>query len=160
MALSIVSLVVALVALTVNVSALIRRPRILAEWGYVSDGGGYHAPVEGLSVIATARRRPIEVDEIGIVLLPRKTWRRRLPEWLNEQEPFRYSVAVQTGLPKRLEDGQSLRGFAHLDVAADEFHERPGHSYSFVRGSGTVYLARDSKLGRYVRKRRRVGEAS
>jgi hypothetical protein len=64
MTLSIVSLVVALVALLVNVSGLVRRPRIVAKWGEVSEGD--HGPIrEGLSIIVTARRRSIEVDEVA-----------------------------------------------------------------------------------------------
>jgi hypothetical protein len=61
MMLSIISLAVALFALFVNVAGLVRRPRIVAKWGYVVD----QPPEEGLSVIVTARRRPIEVDEIA-----------------------------------------------------------------------------------------------
>jgi len=84
---SLISLVVAIVALVVNVSGLIRRPRIVAEWGLVQEGHEHGPPVEGLAIITTARRRPIEVDELGIVLLPKRTWRRRLPEWLHEDQP-------------------------------------------------------------------------
>jgi hypothetical protein len=66
-----VSLVVAVVALVINMSSLVRRPRIVAEWGEVADDHG--GPREGLSIIVTARRRAIEVDEIGVVILPERT---------------------------------------------------------------------------------------
>jgi hypothetical protein len=95
---------------------------------------------------------------MGIVLLPQRTWRRRLPEWLNDDLPFRYRVSVRGELPRRLQDGESARGFAHLDHTIDEFHGRDGIAYSYVLGSGTVYLARDSDRWRKLRARRRIGE--
>ena len=76
MVLSIVSLVVAVIALAVNMTGLQRRPRIVAEWGTVQDDPFPYA--EGLSIIVTARRRPVEVDEVGLVFLP-PTRRRQYP---------------------------------------------------------------------------------
>lgn len=160
MALSIVSLVIAVIALAVNLSGLMRRPRIIAEWSYITEGGDYGPPYEGLSIIATARRRPIEVDELGIVLLTKRTWRRRLPEWLHEEKPLRYAVGVRGDLPRRLQDGDSVRGFAELETTAEEFYGRDGVSYAYVMGSGTIYLARDSKWSRWLQKRRRFAEQS
>jgi hypothetical protein len=151
-ALSIISLVVALIALAVNVSALARRPRIVAEWGYVQDD----PPREGLAVIITARRRSIEVDEVGVVVVPGGTRRRQVPEWLHADRPLRLQLRAGS-LPRRLQDGESIRAFGDLDWVIDEIHDEPGTAYAFVRASGTVYLARDSKLQR--RLRRRVGEA-
>lgn len=58
---SIVSISIALVALAVNVSGLARRPRIVAEWGWVQES----PPYEGLSIIVTARRRTVEIDDVG-----------------------------------------------------------------------------------------------
>lgn len=156
MTLSIISLVVAIIALTVNVSSLVRRPRIIAEWGWVQED---HGPgVEGLTIIATARRRPIEVDELGIVLLPRRTWRRRLPEWLHAERPLRMTVRPGVAVPRRLQDGESIRGFAENDHAADELGNRDGIAYTYVLASGTAYLARDSSVQKWLRDRRRVGE--
>ena len=74
--LSIVSLAFAATARSINVAGLVRRPRIIAEWGPVQDEPHWY---EGLAIVVTARRRSIEVDEIGIVLLPKKTRRRRAP---------------------------------------------------------------------------------
>jgi hypothetical protein len=159
---SVISLVVAVAALTINASGLIRRPKIVAEWGWVEEADEHGPDVEGLTIIATARRRPIEVDELGIVLLPKRTWRRRLPEWRHQELPFRVRVgpAVSRGqpLPIRLEDGASIRGFMHPDFAVDEFYGETGVSYVYVLGSGTVHLTRDSRVLRKLRSRRRLGE--
>jgi hypothetical protein len=146
--LSIVSLVFSLVALAVNVSGLVRRPRIIAAWGVVQSD--WQGPVrEGLSIIVTARRRPIEADEVGVVVLPGRTWRRRIPEWLNDDEPYRQPLDAGT-LPKRLQDGESLRAGIDLDDAIDGI-PNGGVLYAYVKASGTVYLKRDSKLGDRLR---------
>jgi hypothetical protein len=107
----------------------------------------------GWSIIVTARRRPIEVDEVGIVLLPAKTSRRRVPEWLHSHKPVRLLLNIGEKLPRRLEDGQSLRAFAELDSTIDRLYGIEGVSYSYVQASGTVYLASDSKLRRRLRRR-------
>lgn len=100
-AISIVSILIALVALGVNVSGLARRPRIVAEWGWVQEA----PPYEGLSVVVTARRRAVEVDDVGLVVLTKRTWRRRSPEWLNVDDPFRISLPVRGETPRLLQDG-------------------------------------------------------
>src|SRR3954467_2081688 len=102
MTISIVSLVVATIALTINLSGLVRRPRIVAEWGDVSDGHEYQPPVEGLTVVVTARRRPLQVDEVGLVVVPRRTWPRRVPEWLHEDRPYRWPLGLREGTPANL----------------------------------------------------------
>lgn len=158
MTLSIISLVVAVIALTFNVSGLMRRPRIVAEWGWVQEDPHHGPGVDGLTIVATARRRPIEVDELGIVLLPGRTWRRRLPEWLHFEKPTRMSVRPSAEVPRRLQDGESIRGFADNDRASDELGDLDGVAYTYVLASGTVYLARDSQVQRWLRDRRRVGE--
>jgi hypothetical protein len=104
-AISIVSLLIALVALAVNVSTLARRPRIVAEWGWVQEA----PPYEGLSIIVTARRRAVEVDEIGVVVLPKRMWwRRRLPEWLNVDDPFRIRTRRKADSQFSLKTGKPL----------------------------------------------------
>lgn len=151
-AISIVSLFIALVALAVNVSALARRPRIVAEWGWVQEA----PPYEGLSIIVTARRRAVEVDEIGVVIFPQRTWRRRVPEWLNADEPFRIPTPARGGFPVLLQDGQTIRGFGELESVGVKIGDRQGHVYAYVMASGSVYLtSTTSKLRR--RLRRRVG---
>lgn len=143
-AIAIVSLFVAGVALAVNVSGLVRRPRIVAKWGFVQHEH------EGLSVIVTARRRPIQVDEIGVVSLPGRPRRRQFPEWLNWSEPFRLDLQIERtagDLPIRLQDGESVRAFIELDDAIGKLPPGPQTAYTFVKASGTVYLApKDSKL--------------
>ena len=149
---SIISILIALVALAVNVSGLVRRPRIVAEWGWVQES----PPYEGLSVIVTARRRAIEIDEVGVVLLSKRPWRRRSPEWLNVDDPFRISLSTRTEKPTILQDGQTIRGFGELEAVAADLGDRDGALYAFVAGSGTVYLTSpNSKLRK--RLRRRVG---
>lgn len=160
-ALSVLSFAVAMVALLVNVSALVRRPRIVAEWGFVRDEGDGLQPIEGLSVIVTARRRTVEVDEIGIVRLPGRTWRRRLPEWLHTERPARIEVFPfrPDRLPHVLTDGQSIKGFIQLESAQDELDSlgSSGVDYPYVRASGTVYLARAGRLREWrTRRLRRV----
>lgn len=148
-AISLVSLLIALVALAVNVSALARRPRIVAEWGWVQEA----PPYEGLSIIVTARRRAVEVDEIGVVVLPKRMWRRRLPEWLNVDEPFRIPTPARGGFPVLLEDGQTVRGFGELESLGEQIGNRKGHVYAYVMASGSVYLtSTTSKLRRRLRK--------
>lgn len=68
------------------------------------------------------------------------------------------SVNPRKAVPHRLQDGESIRGFAENDHAADELSERDGIAYTYVLASGTVYLARDSRVRRWLRERRRVGE--
>lgn len=151
-AISIVSILIALVALGVNVSSLARRPRIVAEWGWVQET----PPYEGLSIIVTARRRAVEVDDVGVVILPKRTWRRRSPEWLNVDDPFRISLPVRDGTPRLLQDGQTVRGFGELESVAEDIGDRDGPVYAYVVASGTVYLASStSKLRK--RLRRRIG---
>jgi len=130
------------VALSVNVSGLVRRPRIIAEWGPVQDEPHWY---EGLAIVVTARRRPVEVDEVGIVLLQKKTRRRQAPEWLHAERPFRLPLGSKN-LPKRLQDGESVRVFAELNSTIDDLHGNDGVAYTYVSASGTVYLAADSKL--------------
>jgi hypothetical protein len=149
MTLSIISLVVALVALVANVSGLVRRPRIVAKWGEVAGDDNYGPVREGLSIIVTARRRPIEIDEVGIVLLTTAPRRHQFPEWLHERRPFRFPLSLDP-IPQRLEDGESLRAYIDLDHAQEQV-SGPGVAYPYVLASGTVYLAwKDSKLGRWL----------
>jgi|SRR5215203_963042 len=148
-AISIVSLLIALVALAMNVSALARRPKIVAEWGWVQEA----PPYEGLSIIVTARRRAVEVDEIGVVILPKRIWRRRLPEWLNLDEPFRIRTPAKGGFPVILEDGKTVRGFGELESMGEQIGDRKGHVYAYVMASGSIYLtSTTSKLRRRLRK--------
>ena len=147
-ALAVVSLAISLIALAVNASGLVRRPRIVAEWGDVQT----HPPREGMSIIVTARRRPIEVDELGLVRLARATRRRQLPEWLTEDWPVRVPLNAHD-LPRRLQDGESARAFADLDLVIDELRDAPGVIYPYVLGSGKVYLANDSTMLRKLRRR-------
>jgi hypothetical protein len=150
---AIVSLLIALVALGVNVSGLARRPKIVAEWGWVQEA----PPYEGLSIIVTARRRPVEVDEIGIVLFPKRRLQRKLPEWFNTDDPFRVSMSAQPKLPVSLQDGQSVRGFGELESVGEQIGDRTGKPYIYVMASGCVYLATstNSKLRRKLRQRLR-----
>lgn len=154
MTLSIISLVVALVALLVNVSALLRRPSIVAEWGPVQDT----QDVEGLTITVTARRRPVEVAEVGIVLLSSRTWRRRIPEWRHTERPRRLRLDVDADLPVTLSDGQTVHGFTHTEWAADEFRYETGTEYCYVVASGMVYLSRAQGLRVRLRRRRRIDE--
>lgn len=147
MMLSLISLVIAIVALTINVTALVRRPRIVAEWGTIQDAQPYGF-MEGLSVVVTARRRPIEIDEIGLVFMAR-TRRRQFPEWLRVDDPVRLKLGGRLGLPRRLEDGQTVRAGGELDSLIDDMHESgvsEQHSYVYVLASGTVYLVRERRL--------------
>jgi hypothetical protein len=113
-------------------------------------------PYEGLSIIVTARRRAVEIDDVGVVLLPKRTWRRRSPEWLNAEDPFRISLAVRGGTPGLMQDGQTIRGFGELESVAEELGDRDGALYAYVVASGNVYLASpNSKLRK--RLRRRIG---
>jgi hypothetical protein len=145
MMLSIISLAVALFALFVNVAGLVRRPRIVAKWGYVVD----QPPEEGLSVIVTARRRPIEVDEIGLVLLEKVPVRHQCAEWVHEEYPPRLLIEPYDGgppdrrslLPTRLQDGQSVRAYINLDRAQEALPATTGKAVTYIRASGTVYLA-------------------
>jgi hypothetical protein len=92
---------------------------------------------------------------VGLVFLP-KTRRLQTTEWIREDSPTRTQLRVR-GLPKRLQDGESLRAFGELDTLIDELHDGPSTegltSYPYVNASGTVYLPRDSKLARALRRR-------
>lgn len=148
MVLSVISLVFATIALAINVSALLRRPRIVAEWGTIQDTHPYGF-MEGLSVVVTARRRAVEVDEVGVVFME-PTWRRRFPEWLRVDDPVRLNLRGRDlNLPRRLQDGESVRAGGELDSLIDEMHElgvSDKHSYVYVLASGTVYLVGERKL--------------
>jgi len=147
--LSVISLLVALAALTINLTALLRWPRIAASWGEVQT----HPPYEGLTLTVTARRRAVEVDEVGIVMLSTRPYRRRIPEWVLTDDPIRLALAVD-GLPTRLQDGESIRGFIDTDTAAERLHHEDGTAYTYVRASGFVYFAPDFRLRRRLRKGR------
>lgn len=81
-----------------------------------------------------------------------------MPEWLNEDTPFRLAIPPRVDLPRRLEDGESVRGFVGIDEAAYEFRYCEEVTYTYVLASGTVYLSRDSRLRQRIRDRRRIGE--
>jgi hypothetical protein len=150
MVLSIISLVFAVVALLVNVSALLRRPHIVATWGEVAGAPG-GVSLEGLSIIVTARRRSLEVDEVGLVAVAAIPVSLRCPEWLHESEPPRLALPVvdragASRLPKRLDDGQSVRAFIDLDSAQEDFPSETTagrKTVAYVLASGTVYFARE-----------------
>jgi hypothetical protein len=149
-AISIISIVIAMVALTVNLSGLVRRPRIVAEWGWVQES----PPYEGLSILVTARRRAVEIDEVGLVLLPKRTSRRRLPEWLNADLPLRIRIPIREKTPKLLQDGQTVRGFAELESVGEQIGDRPGPVYAYVIASGHVFLTPShSRLRKRLRRR-------
>jgi hypothetical protein len=104
--------------------------------------------MEGVSVVVTARRRPVEVDEVGLVFM-KPTWRRQLPEWLRVDVPVRLTLRARAPLPTRLEDGQTVRAGGELDSLIDEMYEdgiSDPHSYVYVLASGTVYLVGERKL--------------
>ncbi len=148
--LSVVALAVALIALLINLGGLVRRPKITADWGVVEDGGGTSAPQEGLWIIVTARRRPIQVSEVGILLLPKKTLRRQLGRWqLRPDNHFRRPLGnIET---TTLTDGETLETGMELDHAVEEFRGRAGVDYCYVMASGKVYFVRpDSKLRRWL----------
>jgi hypothetical protein len=152
--LSVLSLVLAFLAVTVNASGIVRRPRVIARWGAV-----YDQPFrEGLSIIITARRRSIQVDEIGFVKLDRPSrWlvnvrgreyclpvaRRQFPEWHREDRPVRVVLGPDSDPPVRLQDGESTRVYIDLDAAIDDLEPRTKFMYAYVKASGTVYLARE-----------------
>ncbi|MFZ2052497.1 MAG: hypothetical protein WB698_05615 [Solirubrobacteraceae bacterium] len=155
MALSIVSLLLAFVAVVVNASGIVRRPRIIARWGTVNE-----EPFrEGISIVITARRRPIQVDEIGFVKLDRRPRvvlkagkhhvrlpipRRQFPEWHRDDIPVRVPLRDRDDdLPLHLQDGESTRFHIDLDAAIDELHPRTKFAYTYVQASGTIYLARE-----------------
>jgi hypothetical protein len=148
--LSLVSLAISMVALTVNVGGLVRRPKITADWGVVDGGDGNHAPQEGLWVTVTARRRPIHVNEVGILLLPKKTFRRHLGAWqLRHDNHFRYPLGSLKAMT--LSDGQTLETGMELDNAIEELGSRKGTEYCYVMASGKVYFVRpNSKLRRWL----------
>ena len=58
-------------------------------------------PYEACSIIVTARRRTVEVDDLGVVLLPKRTWRRRSPERLNSDDPPRSFAAESAASSQR-----------------------------------------------------------
>lgn len=155
MLLSIVSLLLSFVAVFVNASGIVRRPRIVARWGTVSE-----TPFrEGLSIVITARRRPIQVDEVGLVKLERRPCvvlkagrrhvrllvpRRRFPEWHRDDVPVRLPLGARaSGLPIRLQDGESTRLYIDLDDAIDALHPRSKFAYVYVQASGIVYLTQE-----------------
>ena len=155
MLLSIVSLLLAFVAVVVNASGIVRRPRIVARSGTVSEGPFR----EGLSIVITARRRPIQVDEIGFVKLERRPRvvlkaskhrvrlpipRRQFPEWHRDDIPVRIALMGSgDGPPLHLQDGESTRFYIDLDAAIDELHPRTKFAYTYVQASGKVYLTRE-----------------
>lgn len=147
---SVVALAVALIALLINLGGLVRRPKITADWGVVEDGGETSAPQEGLWIIVTARRRPIQVSEIGILLLPKKTLRRQLGRWqLRPDNHFRHPLGYIEATT--LTDGETLETGMELDHAIDEFQGRDGVEYCYVMASGKIYFVRpDSKLRRWL----------
>lgn len=157
MILSIASLVLAFIAVAVNASGIIRRPRIVARSGTVRD----HPSLEGISIIVTARRRPIQIDEIGVVKLdrrPRRIVRLRghkyrlpfpryqFPEWHREDFPDRIALGpavLDPDLPLRLQDGESTRIYRAIEDVIDVLEPRTRFAYPYVKASGTVYLARE-----------------
>jgi hypothetical protein len=143
---SLVSLVVALFALFVNVAGLVRRPKISGNWGAIDDDMEGRRD-EGIWIMVTARRRPIEVSEIGLMWLPKRTWRRQFEEW--QLRNVNYDRASLDNREKVLTDGETMQTGMRLDDAIDDLGPRAGHEYCYVIGSGKVYFARpNSKLRR------------
>jgi hypothetical protein len=111
MVISLVSLGIALIALTINMTTLIRRPRIVARWGLISEDP--RGPMDGLSIVIRARRRTLEIEEIGFVYQS-PPWNRKQLEWHNNDRPLRIPLNMRGDLPTTLEDGKSLRATAVL----------------------------------------------
>jgi hypothetical protein len=138
---SLISLAIALVALFANLGAVVRRPKISGNWGPIDDGGGRRQ--EGLWITVTARRRPIEVSEIGVIWFPRRQFRRQLAEWNVRNKGY-----VRSALDQRealLTDGQTMQTGIELHAAVERIGPRPGRDYCYVIGSGIVYFARPNR---------------
>ena len=137
---SIGALVVAILAVFINLSALPRWPKVRVRSGEVQDA----PPVEGTVIVVTARRRPVEVTDVGLVSLKR-TWRRRVTPWDHVDRPVRWSAVDRRRVPVRLEDGSSIETFvdADNDEAHMTFEGTNGTTYVYVEASGVVYLKRE-----------------
>jgi hypothetical protein len=152
MVLVLFSLVISLIALSVNVGGLIRRPRITADWGVIQEGNEYSSPQEGLWIIVTDLRRPIQVSEVGILVLPKKTWRRQLGQWqLRDGNHSRHPLGAIKSVT--LSDGQTVEVGIELDQAIGELGQQAGagRDYCYVMASGKVYFVRaNSKLRHWL----------
>jgi hypothetical protein len=147
---SLVSLTLALIALFVNVGGLVRRPKITGNWGPLDDSArNDQRRQEGLWITVTARRRPIEVSEVGVMFLPKKTPRRQLDEWQVRNENYRRVPLDQR--EALLSDGETMQTGVDLDRAIEMVGEHSGREYCYVIGSGKVYFVRpNSKLRRWL----------
>jgi hypothetical protein len=149
--LSLVSLTVAAIALFVNITGLVRRPRIEGSWKQDDPSGGITPAHEYLEIIVTARKRTIEVREVGILVLSKRTGRRQYREGsLTTDNHFRFRLGDSEAMT--LSDGATLRRGIELDHAVEELGGRKGRDYCYVLASGTLYFARpDSKFRRLLR---------
>jgi hypothetical protein len=148
MVISFVSLAIALIALTVNMTTLIRRPRIVVRWGQISEDP--RGPMDGLSIVITARRRALQIEEIGFVY-ESPPWSRTRLEWHNNDRPLRIQLNMGGEMPVTLDDGQSLRAKGASEQVSDWIHDAKQEweylgfalpvtsPYVYVKASGAIY---------------------
>jgi hypothetical protein len=127
------SILIALAALAVNATGVIRRPRIVPFW--LPDLHGR----EGLYITVTGRRRAVQVTELGVLYYPR-TWRRQfLAEQLLRRDAICEAIDLRDGW---LQDGQTVTRWLAVDRAVEENlpEVEGGVEYCFAVASGKVYL--------------------
>jgi hypothetical protein len=124
----------------IAVSALRRRPRIHARLVAEEADGLYY---EGYEVEAIIGRRPIEVDEIGLLVLYGRRGRRR---------KLHVRGRPSRSLPAHLSDGQRVTTSFELDTLIDKLWSSVGDEQrqtskvrAYVLASGREYRARVSQ---------------
>jgi hypothetical protein len=160
-----ISALIAVAALWFNGARAIRRPRIQVEQGVVQAS----PPIEGTMIIVTARYRPVEVSQIGVVVLPKRLFqRRRVPEWFNNDDPKRVALTPwrprlqfneerSALFPMTLADGESARVYEAIgddgEVSALDALPADGARFIYVMASGDVYLKREERRWRRSRRK-------
>jgi hypothetical protein len=130
------AVVSALVGLVVYLGNSRRKPRLIESSGSEPNGP------EWIEVVAVARRRPIEAQEIGLVFSWGRPWSRNR-HW--------HPGSPRPALPRHLQDGGMVETGFEVSALIDDLCEEIGDSVRqravsrpYLKGSGKVYRGRGS----------------
>ena len=127
----------------VAATAVRRRPRLRASWEAEHLEGS--PPHQGLVVEVTVGRRPLEIEELGVLVRYGPRHRK-----VGGRAEVRMPGRPSDDLPALMTDGEGVRCGFELDGLIDDVHREIGdarltsETFGYVRASGKEYRARPS----------------
>jgi hypothetical protein len=119
----------------VTLTGLRRAPHLRAAW-VSDDGDGRYPPFEGITIDATIRRRPVEIQQIGVLAFP---------SGKAGTEPSRFLQPANKVTDRIFSDGETISAIWELDSLLEAFSSEgvataQVECVAFVRASGVDYL--------------------